>query len=73
MALIMDQSRSVLPRPAVAKARESGGLWRENLHARLGPTILDKIVETPNYKLTSPPPPTPCNVVVGEGGETVDQ
>ena len=29
----------------------------------LEPTILDKIVETLNYKLTIPPPPTPCNVV----------
>ena len=32
-------------------------------YAGVDPAILDKIVETPNYKLTSPPPPTPCNVV----------
>ena len=40
MALLMDQSRSVLPLRS-AKAREFGELWRENVRARLGPFHLN--------------------------------
>ena len=40
MALLMDQSRSVLSLQS-AKAREFGELWRENVRARLGPFHLN--------------------------------
>ena len=40
MVLLMDQSRSVLLLRS-ATAREFGELWRENVHARLGPFHLN--------------------------------